>query len=291
MWKPTLLLAFLVLINVELIAQKLTIHGYVTDDQTGETVGGATVTNIENNSSTITNSYGYFSLIAKIGKVTMISSYLGFQTDTVSIFFTKDTLINVRLKTFNQQLKEISVSSTQNRHLELSSSSSINISTTEVESMPRLAGEVDLVKAVQMLPGVKSGREGSSDYYVRGGGAEQNLVLLDGVPIYHSSHALGFFSVFNTDAIKNVELLKGGFPARYGGRLSSVLDIKLKEGNEKSIKYAFSAGILSSKLLIEGPLKKEQTTFLFAVRRTYLDLLAALAQPTQVIGSITISTI
>lgn len=281
MWKFIFLFSFFILINFSLSAQKLTIYGYVSEGNSGETVAGANISSTENKSSTISNSYGYFSLIAKIGTNRIITTSLGFNADTVEVVLTKDTLINIKLISIAQLLEEVSVNSSHNSILNLTSSNNFNLSMAAIKSMPRLAGEVDLVKAVQMLPGIKPGREGSSDYYVRGGGAEQNLILLDGVPIYQSSHALGFFSVFNTDAIKNVELMKGGFPARFGGRLSSVLDIQLKDGNAKSLKYDFSVGLLSSKFLLEGPIKKDQTTFLIGIRRTYLDIFSAIAQSNQ----------
>ena len=139
--------------------------------------------------------------------------------------------------------------------------------------MPALLGEVDIIKSIQLLPGVQSGSEGMSGMYVRGGGPDQNLILLDGVPVYNANHLFGFFSVFNSDAIQNVKLIKGGFPARYGGRLSSVLDISMKEGNKKKIRGVGSIGLISSKLSIDGPIS-EKTTFIVSGRRTYLDILA-----------------
>ncbi|NQX92353.1 MAG: TonB-dependent receptor plug domain-containing protein [Flavobacteriales bacterium] len=151
--------------------------------------------------------------------------------------------------------------------------SSVTLDMQEVKTLPVLLGEQDILKTLQLMPGVQSGSEGTSGFYVRGGGPDQNLILLDGVPIYNASHLFGFFSVFNSDAIRNVELIKGGFPARYGGRLSSVLDIRMKEGNNQELKGTGSVGIISSKLTLEGPIRNENTSFLVSGRRTYIDLL------------------
>ena len=150
----------------------------------------------------------------------------------------------------------------------------IDIPMKSVEVIPALLGERDILKVIQLLPGVQSGGEGTSGLYVRGGGPDQNLILLDGVPVYNAPHLFGFFSVFNNDAINNVELIKGGFPARYGGRLSSVIDIKMKEGNQKEWHGTGSIGLVSSKLTVEGPLIKDKTSLIVSGRRTYIDLLA-----------------
>ena len=152
--------------------------------------------------------------------------------------------------------------------------SSISVPIDQIKSLPAFLGEVDVMKVLQLLPGVQSGSEGSSGLYVRGGGPDQNLILLDGVPVYNASHLFGFFSVFNSDAINNVQLIKGGFPARYGGRLSSVIDISMKEGNMKEFHGEGSIGLIASKLTLEGPIAKEKTSFIVSARRTYIDLIA-----------------
>ena len=274
------LLGLILGLTLNAFGQNITISGYVTEAQSGEHLAGASIFTLNGKSfGTSSNFYGYYNLRTSKREFSIICKMIGFYTDTINVRINRDTVINFKLQAYNKQLDEVIIRSDQSKNLDISQTNKTTISTTEVNAMPRLAGEVDLVKAIQMLPGVKAGREGSSDYYVRGGGAEQNLILMDGVPIYHSSHALGFFSVFNTDAIKSIELLKGGFPSRYGGRLSSVLDIQLKDGNQHKIRYEVSAGLISSKLLIEGPVKNKNTTFLLAARRTYLDILAAIAQP------------
>src|SRR5687768_8758819 len=150
----------------------------------------------------------------------------------------------------------------------------IDVPIEQIKALPALLGEVDVFKVLQLLPGVQSGTEGSSGLYVRGGGPDQNLILLDGVPVYNASHLFGFVSVFNADAINHVELVKGGFPARYGGRLSSVIDIRMKEGNSKKVQGEGSVGLVASRLTIEGPLN-DKTSFIVSGRRTYIDLLAS----------------
>ena len=153
--------------------------------------------------------------------------------------------------------------------------STIDVPIDQIKALPALLGEVDVLKVLQLLPGVQSGSEGSSGLYVRGGGPDQNLILLDGVPVYNASHLFGFFSVFNADAINHVELIKGGFPARYGGRLSSVIDISMKEGNSKAFHGEGSVGLVASRLTVEGPIIKDRTSFIISGRRTYIDVLAS----------------
>lgn len=203
---------------------------------------------------------------------------LGYQPDTLNLNILKDILIQLRLTSKSAALAEVTITDQSKSNRSISQINKVGLSPAEIKALPRFAGEVDVVKALQLLPGVKAGKEGSSDMLVRGGGPDQNLILLDGVPIYNSSHSLGLFSVFNADAIKSVELSKGGFPSRYGGRLSSVLDIQLKDGNNDHYRYDFSLGLISSKLLLEGPLKNKNTTFMVGVRHTYLDAVAAPAQ-------------
>ena len=158
--------------------------------------------------------------------------------------------------------------------VERTQTSIVEVPVQQIKNIPALLGEVDVLKTIQLLPGVQSGGEGTSGFYVRGGGPDQNLILLDGVPVYNASHLFGFFSVFNADAIKNVRLTKGGYPARFGGRLSSVLEIDMKEGNMKKIEGEGSIGLISSKLTLQGPIIKDKTSFIVSGRRTYIDILA-----------------
>lgn len=254
------------------------INGYLSDVASGERLGGASVYSLTDKSGTSSNSYGYFSLKLKSGEQKIVLNMLGYQPDTLNLNTLKDTLIQLRLTSKSAALAEVTITDQSKRNLNIRQVNKAALSSAEIKALPRFAGEVDVVKALQLLPGVRAGNEGSADFLVRGGGPDQNLILLDGVPIYNTAHSLGLFSVFNTDAIKSVELSKGGFPSRYGGRLSSVLDIQLKDGNNDHFRYDASIGLISSKLLLEGPMKNENTTFMIGVRRTYLDIVAGLAQ-------------
>ena len=201
-------------------------------------------------------------------------SFVGYQTIEINLDLSRDTTINVALKP-SVELEEVVV---EGNRIENSVKSS-QMSVTElpiqvVKSLPVFMGEIDIIKTIQLLPGVQSGSEGTSGLYVRGGGPDQNLILLDGVPVYNANHLFGFFSVFNADALNTVKLVKGGFPARYGGRLSSVLDIRMKEGNSKEFHGEGSVGLIATKLTLEGPIVKDQTSFIVSGRRTYIDILA-----------------
>lgn len=220
---------------------------------------------------TTTNIYGFYSLTLPAGKTKIIFRYVGYNPVEKEIDANKDVHINIALSPVIQ-LKEVVI--VGNRIEEESRMSAVEIPIQQIKSIPALLGEVDVLKALQLLPGVHSGGEGSSGLYVRGGGPDQNLILLDGAPVYNAQHLFGFFSVFNADAIRSIELIKGGFPARYGGRLSSVIDIYVKEGNMKKFSGEGTVGIVASKMTVEGPIKKDTTSFLVSLRRTYIDLLA-----------------
>ncbi|MDN5214333.1 TonB-dependent receptor [Fulvivirgaceae bacterium BMA12] len=255
----------------ELYAQKFTISGYIKDKNTGEVLIGANIYNKENYQGTTSNNYGFYSLTLPADSMKLMFSYVGYQSVEVTLNLDKDTEINIGLEDV-VALDEIVISGREEIQ-EVTQMSKINVPIAQIKAMPALLGEVDVLKVLQLLPGIQSGTEGSSGLYVRGGGPDQNLILLDGVPIYNASHLFGFFSVFNADAINNVDLIKGGFPARYGGRLSSVIDITMKEGNHEKLRGEGAIGLISSKLTLEGPIN-ERTTFLFSGRRTYIDLLA-----------------
>lgn len=252
--------------------QKFTISGTVEDGTTGEKLIGASVYNGKTFQGTVTNAYGFYSLTLPADSVQLVVKYLGYKPVIMNIALQKSETINIRLTPQNE-LGTVEVVS-QQRIEESSQMSTIEIPIQQIKNIPALLGEVDVLKALQLLPGVQSGGEGSSGFYVRGGGPDQNLILLDGAPVYNASHLFGFFSVFNADAIKNVELVKGGFPSRYGGRLSSVLEINMKEGNMKEYHGEGGIGIISSRLTVEGPIKKDTASFLFSARRTYIDVLA-----------------
>ena len=255
------------------IAQKHTISGYVSDKKTQEKLIGAVVYDARSKLGTTTNTYGFFSLTLKSDSVTLLASYIGFAPQRRIFVLDGDKNLNIDLVP-NNDLATVEVVADENERIEdRSRMSTINIPIEQMKKVPALLGEVDILKVLQLLPGVKSGGEGSAGLYVRGGGPDQNLILLDGAPIYNASHLFGFFSTFNADAIKNVELIKGGFPARYGGRLSSVIDINMKEGNMRKYNVEGSIGIVASRILVEGPIWKNRTSFIFTARRTYIDKL------------------
>ncbi len=266
-------LLFVLFFAYNSFAQKHTISGYIGDKKTQEKLIGANIYDARTKSGTSTNTYGFFSLTLPEDSVKLVISYIGFAVQTKVFYLKNDRTVNIDLVPDNE-LKAVEIVAEQGEKIEESTRmGTINIPIEQLKKVPALFGEVDVLKVLQLLPGVKSGGEGSTGLYVRGGGPDQNLILLDGAPIYNASHLFGFFSTFNADAIKNVELTKGGFPARYGGRLSSVIDINMKEGNMRRYNVEGSIGIISSKLFIEGPIIKNKTSFVIAARRTYIDQL------------------
>lgn len=251
-----------------------TISGTITDGNSGEPVFGAMIYDTLAKIGTTANEYGFFSLKVPEGPTVIRISYFGFTPEYVNIG-AEQTELNLELGSSIKEIDEVVVSASDTRKsTEQTNSGTFELSLDKVEKLPVFLGEKDVIKTLQLMPGVSSGGEGSSGLYVRGGGPDQNLILLDGVPIYNASHLFGFFSVFNNDALSKVTMVKGGFPARYGGRTSSVLDMRMKEGNLKKYNVEGSIGLISSKILIEGPIKKDKTGFIVSARRTYADVLA-----------------
>lgn len=263
-------------------AQKFTVSGNVRDGNSGENLIGASIYNMMSGQGTTANNYGFFSLTQPKDSVILRVSYVGYDPVYFKMLLKSDTAINIGLSS-GSTLQEVVITGTAEDKIQESTQMGvIDIPLEQIKAMPALLGETDVLKVLQLLPGVQSGAEGSSGLYVRGGGPDQNLILLDGVPVYNASHLFGFFSVFNADAINHVELIKGGFPARYGGRLSSVIDISMKEGNNQKLKGEGSFGLVASRLTLEGPLIKDKTSFILSARRTYIDVLTKpfiLAQP------------
>jgi hypothetical protein len=255
-------------------AQNYTISGYITDGDTGEPLISASVFDTQSLKGTAGNNYGFYSLTLPQGEVSLNYSYIGYKTEIRRFFLQGDTVIHIRLSPQNM-LDEITVvGHTSETGVKGSQMSAVEVPISLIKNIPTLFGENDLIKALQLLPGVQAGTEGSAGLYVRGGGPDENLLLLDGVPLYNVNHMFGFFSVFNSDALKNVTLYKGSFPARFGGRLSSVVDVRMKDGDDKKVKGSASIGVISSKIQVEGPIIKERTTFNVSARRTYIDILA-----------------
>ena len=257
---------------------RYTISGYVQDAETGEKLIGATVllarTSEGATVGTTTNRFGFYSLTLPAGPTELAYAYLGFTPQARGFALEGDTTLTVALDPAALELTGVEVVGERAERVEETTRMGrIEVPVEQIEALPALLGEVDVLKALQLLPGVQSGTEGTSGLYVRGGGPDQNLILLDGTPVYNASHLFGFFSVFNADAIKNVELSKGGFPARYGGRLSSVIEIDMKEGNMKEFAAQGSLGLIASRLTLEGPIVQDKTSFMLSGRRTYIDLL------------------
>src|SRR5688572_12883689 len=255
--------------------QKITISGYVEDSATGEKLPGATILIAQYKKGTTTNNYGFFTITIKTGTIQLLVSYSGYKTKELNFDQQTDQTVNIKLSAANDLQEVVVMAKKQLPTEQQTQMSKVVVPVTLIKSMPRFLGETDVLKTLQLLPGVAQGAEGTSGVLVRGGSPDQNLILLDGTPVYNPSHLFGIFSTFNADALKNVELYKGGFPARFGGRLSSVIDLVMKDGNMKKIHGEGSIGILTSRLTLEGPLKKDKTSFLVSGRRTYFDLLAA----------------
>ncbi|NCD42344.1 MAG: TonB-dependent receptor, partial [Bacteroidia bacterium] len=269
----TLILLALWLVPGILAAQKYTISGYIEDAATSERLIAANVYDTKTYTGTSTNTYGFYSLTLPEGVYEMAFSFIGYETEIQRINLTSNQHITVSLQS-NLEIEGVEIVGEKGgSNLERTQPGMVHVPMRQIQKLPMLLGEADVIKAIQLLPGVQSGSEGSSGLYVRGGGPDENLVLLDGVPVYNVNHLFGFFSVFNPDALKNVSLYKGGFPARFGGRLSSVLDISMKDGNMKSLHGDITVGLISSKITLEGPIIKNKTSFIISGRRTYYDLL------------------
>ena len=253
--------------------EKYTISGYVSDQRNGENIIGVNVYCKDLKKGVTSNVYGFYSLTLPKGKYEISFSYIGYKTQEFILNLDKDITKNISFNLESFTVGEIQVKGKANI-VNKTQTSMIEVPIEQIKTIPALLGEVDIIKAIQLLPGVQSS-EGTSGFYVRGGGPDQNLILLDGVPVYNASHIGGIFSVFNADAVKSVRLTKGGFPARFGGRLSSVLQIDMKEGNSKQLKGDFTLGLVSSKFTLEGPIIKDKTSFIVSGRRTYIDLVAA----------------
>jgi len=252
---------------------KYSLHGTIKAKGTGEVIIGATVSVIGNSTGTASNEYGFYSLTLVANDYTVEISAVGMKTRQLTVSLNKDVKLDILLEEEVTNLQEVTVKATSTgRSLKNPQMSVEKINVHEVRTIPVIFGERDILKTIQLLPGIKSAGEGSSGFYTRGGSADQNLILLDEAPVYNASHLLGFFSTFNSDAIKNVTLYKGTMPAQYGGRLSSVLDIKMNDGNNQDLAVSGGIGLIASRLNVEGPLQKDKSSFLISARRTYADV-------------------
>lgn len=279
-----LILLFIIIQPRFVFAQnKKTVNGNVTDAKTGETLIGASVKLTGSaTAGTVTNAYGFYSINTQEGTYEISVSFIGYKTIKQILTVTKDTRMNFVLEE-NNQLNEVVIAATKrNENVSSPQMGLQKIDVKDINNVPVLLGERDVLKTLQLLPGIKSAGEGNSGFYVRGGSTDQNLILLDEAPVYNASHLLGFFSTFNSDAIKDVSVYKGGMPAQYGGRLASVLDIKMNDGNRKSYTVEGGIGLISSRLKVEGPIVKDKGSFMVSARRTYMDAFLKLSSDSSV---------
>lgn len=254
---------------------RYTISGYVRDQATGESLIGATVSIKGKTKGITSNQYGFYSITLQSGEYTLVSSFIGYLTQSQSFRLQSDTVLNIQLSSGVNLSQEVVVTAKKRENnIKSAQMGKISLPIEQIKSIPAFLGEVDLLKVVQLLPGVRNAGEGSAGIYVRGGGADQNLIMLDDAVVYNTGHLFGFFSIFNSDAIKNVSLIKGGMPAQYGGRLSSVLDISMKEGNNQKFQVDGGIGLIASRFSIQGPIQKDKSSFIVSARRTYVDALS-----------------
>ena len=264
------------------IGERFTVSGYIKDAETGEELIYANVHHKEFDVGTTSNVYGFYSLTLTPGQYTLFFSYLGYETTSQTISLTGNMELNIELPPSSAKLEEVVVKGkAEDEAIEAINMSRFDIEVAQLKKMPALFGEPDLIKTIQTLPGVTSAGEGTSAFFVRGGSADQNLVLIDEAPVYELSHLFGLTSIFNADIIKTAELYKGGVPAKFGGRLSSLLEVTTRDGNSKSFQGSGAIGSLSAKATIEGPIVKDKASFILAGRRSYVDLFMKLNEETK----------
>lgn len=273
---------FLIL-PVAMFAQNVTLSGYVTNDRNGERLLSASVYVPGTTYGVFSNNYGFYSLTLPRGEYVIEVSFLGFTTSSFTVNLQQNTTRNISLSPSAQEIDAVVVSAVaRDQNVTSTEMGTQTLSMQQIKAIPVLFGENDVLKTLQLMPGVAGGGEGNSGIFVRGGGADQNLVLLDEAPVYNASHMLGFFSIFNGDAISDVKLYKGAIPAEYGGRLSSVVDIKMREGNTKKHEVTGGIGTISSRVTVEGPIIKDTASFIISGRRTYADMMLLFARDTNV---------
>ena len=270
-----LIILFIIQSGFLLAQEKHTLSGFVKDSKNGESIIGGTAFIKELNTGTTTNAYGFYSITLPSGNYNIVFSYIGFESKPIKLDLSKNQKLDIELNESQINLSEVTV--TEKRDDENVKNIEMSVNKMDIKTIgkiPALLGEVDVIRTIQMLPGVSTVGEGASGFNVRGGGIDQNLVLLDEAPVYNSSHLFGFFSVFNPDAVSDVKLIKGGIPSKYGGRLSSILDVRMKEGNSKKLSVQGGIGAIFSRLTIEAPIVKDKGSFIIAGRRSYIDVLA-----------------
>lgn len=273
--KSIIITLFLLCSYISFAQNQYTISGYVQDNASGENLIGVSIYDKENYKGTASNQYGFYSLTMGEGDYVIVYSFIGYKSITKNITLNKNIRLNIGLNSDAIITEEIVITGEKlDKNVSSSNMSQVKLEVGNIKKLPVILGEIDILKSAQLLPGIQSGGEGNSGLYVRGGGPDQNLILLDEAIVYNAAHLFGFFSVFNADAIKDINIIKGGMPAEYGGRLSSVLDITMKDGNNKEYKADGGIGLLSSRLTIQGPVQKEKSSFIISGRRTYIDVLS-----------------
>lgn len=281
MQSPTMIRILLVLILFPMSSwgqQKFTISGYVKDATNGEELIGVTVQVKGDHLGTVTNAYGFYSLTLSSGTATLQFSYVGYQSQVAEFQLDKSLSYNIELTPMATQMEEVVISGDRvDANVTDIQMSHRKIDVGQVRKLPTFLGEADIIKTIQMQPGVIMAGEGTSSFFVRGGSGDQNLILIDEAPIYDPSHLFGLFSIFNSDVIKEAELYKGGIPARFGGRLSSILEVRTKDGNNKETTGSGGIGTLASRLMVEGPIRKDKSSFVVSARRSYVDAFLKLA--------------
>jgi len=270
---PSFIVLLIVLSSSGLYAQKkCAVSGYVREKESRELLPGVNIYVPSLKAGAITNNYGFYSLSLPEGEYSIVYSYVGYNQVVKDVRLTGHLTIDIDLE--GVTLEEVVITGNKSERISESDRMSvITMPVSQIKNIPALLGEKDVFKALQLMPGVQKGSEGSSGLYVRGGGPDQNLIILDDAPVYNANHLFGFFSIFNGDALKSVELIKGGFPARFGGRLSSVVDMTMKDGNKQKFGGEAGIGLISSRLLLEGPIVKDKSSFIVSGRRTYIDAL------------------
>ncbi len=266
------IILLMIFLSLQGFAANVTLSGYLKDKANGEALIGASVFVPKLKTGVITNSYGFYSITVPAGSYAFTFSYIGYQTQSPEIKLDANKQMNIMLEELRQQIDEVVVTGEKkNQNVESLQMSMEKVQVKMIKKLPSFMGEVDIIKSITLLPGIQNGGEGSSGLYVRGGGPDENLMLLDEAPVYNASHLLGFFSVFNSDAIKGVEVFKGGIPAEYGGKASSVIDIRMKDGNSQKFGMSGGIGNISSRLTLEAPIIKDKWSFIVSGRRTYAD--------------------
>jgi len=272
------IILILLLLSLSGFSENVTLSGYLKDKANGEALIGATVFIPSLKTGVITNPYGFYSISVPQGSYAINFSFIGYQTQMPLLKLDASKQFNVMLEEDSKQIDEVVVTGEKkNRNVENLQMSMEKVQVKMIKKLPSFMGEVDIIKSITLLPGIQNGGEGSSGLYVRGGGPDENLMILDEAPVYNASHLLGFFSVFNSDAIKDVQVYKGGIPAEYGGKASSVIDIRMKDGNSQQLGMSGGIGNISSRLTVEGPIIKDKWSFIVSGRRTYADYLGRLA--------------